>query len=183
MWVVGLVLVLSIVALVIASVALALCNSKRSKCCTSSEKCFAYYLSISDFISSFIEIPTENVSVDTGTTIASSYLVGRAPLYDAANDLKVGTCSASFLNQQTADGIFTDIGNFIQTDAGFIITWWTPTKLLNLALDELINGLVTTAIVKVTTKVGASAYFGKTYLMNVSSDGTYVHFQLKPYSG
>src|ERR1700675_947537 len=58
-------------------------------------KTLTYYLNISDFANSFIEIPTSNVSGDS-TTIASSYLAGRAPLYDKHNR-KVGICSASFL--------------------------------------------------------------------------------------
>jgi len=137
---------------------------------------FAFYLSIKEFENSFITIPTSNLST-TGTTLGSSYLAGRAKLYNESN-LHVGTCSASFLNMQVlpTGGIFTDISNYIQTVDGLIVTWFTPTSLVNLALDTLINGLVTEAIVTVTTKVGKSRYFGQTYLMDVSSDGTYVHF-------
>src|ERR1700722_20313318 len=50
-----------------------------------------YYLNISDFAQSFIEIPTSNVSGDS-STIASSYLAGRASIYNA-NNIKVGICS------------------------------------------------------------------------------------------
>jgi hypothetical protein len=135
---------------------------------------FEYYLKISDFAQSFIQIPTSNVAGDS-TTIASSYLAGRAPLYNS-NNVNVGTCSASFLNMQTADGIFTDIANYIATVDGLIVTWFTPTTLVNLELDSLINGMVTEALVTVTTKVGASAFFGKTYDMVVSSDGQNIHF-------
>ena len=71
-----------------------------------------YYLYIADFAESFIEIPTSNVYVDS-PTIASSYLAGRASIYDV-NNTKVGTCSASFLNMQFADGIFTDISNYLR---------------------------------------------------------------------
>jgi hypothetical protein len=140
----------------------------------------SYYLSISDFIQSFIQIPTTNVT-NPSSTIQSSYLAGRAPLYNSIDNLKVGTCSASFLNMKTEDGgIFTDIANYIQTDAGFIITWFTPTRLVNLELDSIINGMVTEAIVTVTTKVGASPFYGKSYNMIVSSDGQYIHFDLTP---
>src|SRR5271154_1216126 len=108
-----------------------------------------YHLSISAFALSFITIPTSNVS-GSSTTIASSYLAGRAPIYDE-NDLQVGTCSASFLNIQTPDGVFTDISNYLATDAGLIVTWFTPSTLINLALDSVINGMVTEAPVTVTT--------------------------------
>lgn len=134
-----------------------------------------YYLYIADFIQSFIEIPTSNVLVDS-TTIASSYLAGRAPLYDMYNR-KVGICSASFLNMQTADGIFTDIANYISTADGLIVTWFTPTTLINLELDSIINGMVTECIVMATTKVGIAPFFGQTFDLIVSSDGEKIHFQ------
>lgn len=155
-------------------------NSSSTSTSTSSSGKLSYYLGIADFIQSFIQIPTTNVT-DPSSTIQSSYLAGRAPLYNGANNLKVGTCSASFLNMKTEDGgIFTDISNYIQTDAGFIITWFTPTRLVNLELDSIINGMVTEAIVTVTTKVGISPFYGKSYDMIVSSDGQYIHFDLTP---
>src|ERR1700738_3198044 len=52
-----------------------------------------YYLYITDFAQSFIEIPTSNVS-NGGSTISSTYLAGRAAIYNNIN-VKVGTCSAS----------------------------------------------------------------------------------------
>src|SRR5690349_3861813 len=101
----------------------------------------SYYLNVDDFISSFIEIPTSNVLVDS-TTLSSTYLAGRAPLYNTLNQ-KVGTCSASFLCMQTEDGsIFTDISNYISVDNGLIITWFTPTTLLNLELDSIVHSMV-----------------------------------------
>lgn len=134
-----------------------------------------YYLNIADFAESFIEIPTSNVSVSS-PIIASSYLAGRAPIYDV-NDVKVGTCSASFLNMQTADGIFTDISNFISADNGLIVTWFTPTTLINLELDSIIHGMVTECTVTVTTKVGFSTVFGKTFDLIVSSDDQKIYFK------
>lgn len=134
-----------------------------------------YYLSIADFAQSFIQIPTSNVSVDS-TTIASSYLAGRAPIYDV-NNMKVGICSASFLSMQTADGIFTDISNYIATADGLIVTWFTPTTLINLELDSIIHSMVTECTVVVTTKVGFSPFFGKTFNLIVSSDGGKIYFQ------
>jgi hypothetical protein len=134
-----------------------------------------YYLKISDFADSFIQIPTSNVG-GSGTTIASSYLAGRSPLYNSLTNLPVGTCSASFLNMQTPDGVFTDISNYISTVDGLIVTWFTPTTLINLALDSLINAMVTECIVTVTTKVGASAFFRQTFQLVVSSDTQNINF-------
>jgi hypothetical protein len=122
-----------------------------------------------------ITIPTSNLFGDS-TTLASSYYAGRAPLYDE-QDIKVGTCSASFLNMETDDGVFTDISNYLVTDAGLIVTWFTPTKLINLELDSIIFGMVTECIVTVTTKVGVSAFYRKTYTLVVSSDGEKITFQ------
>jgi hypothetical protein len=137
-----------------------------------------YYLYIADFAQSFIEIPTSNVS-GSSTTIASSYLAGRAPIYDT-NNRKFGTCSASFLSMQTADGIFTDISNYLAADNGLIVTWFTPTKLINLELDSIIHGMVTECIVSVTTKIGFSPFYGQTYNLIVSSDGGKIYFKFTP---
>jgi len=134
-----------------------------------------YYLYISDFAESFIEIPTSNVSVES-PIIASSYLAGRASIYDATN-MKVGICSASFLSMQTADGIFTDISNYLAADNGLIVTWFTPTTLINLELDSIVNSMVTECTVVVTTKVGVSLFFGQTFDLIVSSDNGKIYFQ------
>jgi hypothetical protein len=134
-----------------------------------------YYLYIADFTDSFIQIPTSNVS-GGGSTIASSYLAGRAPIYDV-NNVKVGTCSASFLSMQTDDGIFTDISNYLSADNGLIVTWFTPTTLINLELDSIINSMVTECMVVVTTKVGFAPLFGQTFNLIVSSDSEKIYFQ------
>lgn len=134
-----------------------------------------YYLYISDFAESFIEIPTSNVSSGS-PTISSKYLAGRAPLYNQANQ-KVGTCSASFLCMQNADGIFTDISNYISVDNGLIVTWFTPTTLINLELDSIIHSMVTECIVLASTKVGFNPFYGQTFNLVVSSDDQRIYFQ------
>jgi len=134
-----------------------------------------YYLYISDFAQSFIQIPTSNVSGDS-TTIASSYLAGRAPIYNV-NNIKAGTCSASFLSMQNADGIFTDISNYLAADNGLIVTWFTPTKLINLELDSIIHSMVTECTVVATTKVGLSLFYGQTFDLIVSSDDQKIYFK------
>ena len=138
-------------------------------------KTITYYLYIADFADSFIQIPTSNVSVGS-PTIASSYLAGRAPIYNADN-IQVGTCSASFLSMETEDGIFTDISNYLSADNGLIVTWFTPTTLINLELDSIINSMVTECTVVVTTKVGFAPLFGQTFDLIVSSDGQKIYFQ------
>ena len=138
-------------------------------------KTITYYLYIADFAESFIEIPTSNVSEDS-PTIASSYLAGEAPIYDVDN-IKVGTCSASFLSMKNADGIFTDISNYLSAANGIIVSWFTPTKLINLELDSIINSMVTECTVVVTTKVGVSPFFGQTFNLIVSSDNEKIYFQ------
>lgn len=136
----------------------------------------SYYLFVEDFINSFIEIPTSNVSVDS-STIASSYLAGRAALYNNYDE-KVGTCSASFLNMQNGDGIFTDISNYLSVDNGLIISWFTPTTLINLELDSIIHSMVTECIVVASTKIGFNPFYGKTFNMIVSSDDEKIYFKL-----
>lgn len=136
---------------------------------------FTYYLVINDFAASMIAIPTSNVSVSS-PTLSSSYLAGRASVYDS-NDLPVGTCSASFLCMETAQNIYSDISNYLSTDDGLIVSWFSPTTLLNLDLDSIINGMVTECIVTVTTKVGLAPLFGQTFDLVVSSQAGKIYFQ------
>jgi hypothetical protein len=135
---------------------------------------FTYHLSIAAFAQSFIEIPTSNL-FDPSSTLASTYLAGRAPLYDESNR-KVGTCSASFLCMQTADGIYTDISNFLSVDSGLIVSWFTPTTLLNLELDSIIHSMVTECLVTASTKVGVNPFYGQTFNLVVSSDSQNIYF-------
>lgn len=140
-----------------------------------SKQTVTYFLYIADFAQSFIEIPTSNVSGDS-STISSTYLAGRAPIYNKDNK-KVGTCSASFLCMQTEDGIFTDISNYISVDNGLIVTWFTPTTLINLELDSIIHSMVTECMVVASTKVGFNPFYGQTFNLIVSSDDEKIYFQ------
>jgi len=136
----------------------------------------SYYLFVEDFINSFIEIPTSNVSVDS-STLSSKYLAGRASIYNA-DDEKVGTCSASFLCMQNEDGIFTDISNYLSVDNGLVISWFTPTTLINLELDSIVHSMVTECIVLANTKIGFNPFYGKKFNMIVSSDSSKIYFKL-----
>lgn len=141
----------------------------------SSHETLTYFLNITDFASSFIEIPTSNVVVPS-PTISSKYLAGRAPLYDM-NNQKVGTCSASFLCMQNADGIYTDISNYISVDSGLVVTWFTPTTLINLELDTIVNSMVTECMVVATTKIGVSPFYGQSFNLIVSSNEGRIYFE------
>lgn len=134
-----------------------------------------YSLYISDFAQSFIEIPTYNVSGDS-STISSKYLAGRASIYDPYNR-KSGTCSASFLCMQNADGIFTDISNYFSADSGLIVSWFTPTTLINLELDSIIRSMVTKCIVLASTKIGFNPFYGQEFDLVVSSDEEKIYFK------
>ena len=139
------------------------------------QQSLTYYLYISDFAQSFIEIPTSNVSADS-STISSKYLAGRAAIYNECNQ-KVGTCSASFLCMQNADGIYTDISNFLSVDNGLIVSWFTPTTLINLELDSIINSMVTECMVVASTKIGVNPFYGQTFNLIVSSDDEKIYFE------
>ena len=152
------------------------CNPTRAKICKKNKK-LSYYLYTQDFINSFIEIPTSNISADS-STISSKYLAGRAPIYNN-QDKKVGTCSASFLCMQNTDGIYTDISNYLSVDNGLVISWLTPTTLINLELDSIIHSMVTECIVKASTKIGFNPFYGKTFNMIVSSDDEKIYFKLR----
>jgi hypothetical protein len=138
-------------------------------------KTLIYYLNIADFAQSFIEIPTSNVSGDS-STISSTYLAGRAAIYNKDNE-KVGTCSASFLCMQNEDGIYTDISNFLSVDSGLIVSWFTPTTLINLELDSIIHSMVTECMVTASTKIGFNPFYGQTFNLIVSSDDEKIYFE------
>lgn len=138
----------------------------------------SYYLFVTDFIDSMIEIPTSNVS-GSSTTISSTYLAGLAPLYNLHNDEKVGLCSASFLCMQNPDAIYSDISNYLSVENGLIVSWFTPSTLINLELDSIVHGMVTECIVKASTKVGVNPFYGKTFNMVVSADDEKIYFILK----
>lgn len=148
----------------------------RSVKCKKRHKKLVYFLYTADFIKSFIEIPTSNVLIDS-STISSKYLAGRAPIYNLKNE-KVGACSASFLCMQNQDSIFTDISNYLSVDNGLIISWFTPTTLVNLELDTIVHSMVTECIVTASTKIGFNPFYGKKFNMIVSSDGEKVYFKL-----
>lgn len=138
-------------------------------------KKLSYYLYIADFANSFIEIPTSNVSMDS-STISSRYLAGRAAIYNWQNE-KVGTCSASFLCMQNNSGIFTDISNYLSVDNGLIVSWFTPTRLINLELDSIIHSMVTECIVVASTKIGFNPFYGKKFNLIVSTDDEKIYFK------
>lgn len=147
-------------------------SQSMKKCSTHS---LMYYLYVSDFIQSFINIPTSNVLSDS-STISSTYLAGRAPVYDRFNQ-KVGNCTASFLCMQNADGIYTDISNFFSVDNGLVVTWFTPTTLINLELDSIVHSMVTECIVTASTKIGFNPFYGKKFNLIVSSDSEKIYFE------
>jgi hypothetical protein len=136
----------------------------------------SYYLNISDFIKNLVKVNTSPFS----PTVTSTILYGKTKLYNSNNNKAVGTCFANFQCIGTGGkDIFTNIDNAISTDSGLILTWVTPTSLANLALDTIINGMVTECIVKCTTKIGASAFYGKTFNMVVSSKSGKIFFDLQ----
>lgn len=139
-----------------------------------------YYLYIQDFLNSMIAIPTSNVT-DPSSTIDSRYLAGRAPIYKNGDE-KFGICSASFLCMQNQSNIFSNISNFLVADNGLIVSWLTPSTLLNLELDSIIHGMVTECIVTASTKVGFNPFYGKQFNMVVSSDDQKIYFKLTPIS-
>ena len=140
-----------------------------------------YFLKVSDFIESLIEIPATPIkfkppqfkpphSINNSTT-DSKYLAGIANIYIPGDDQNsVGRCSASFLCFKNDQRFYTDISNFISVNNGLIVSWFTPTTLINLELDRIINGMITECIVLAATKIGANPFFGETFNLKVSSE-------------
>ncbi len=152
-------------------------NSKKHKKNCKKQK---YYILVSEFLSSLIQIPTSNVSTES-TTTDSLYIAGKSNAYDVDGKL-CGNCSATFICINNGL-IYTDISNFLTIDNGLIISWLTPTVVANLAYDSIVNGMVTECIVSANTKINKNPFYGKTYNMIVSTEktdiGDKVWFKLK----
>jgi len=139
---------------------------------TDTEEPMTYFLKVTDFINSLIEIPARPIRNPHihNTTTDSKYLAGIANIYIPGDDQNsVGRCSASFLCFKNDQRFYTDISNFISVDNGLIVSWFTPTTLINLALDSIIHSMVTECIVVASTKIGVNPFFGETFDLVVSS--------------
>ena len=131
-----------------------------------------YFLKVTDFINSLIEIPAKPIRGHGihNTTTDSKYLAGIANIYIPGDDQNsVGRCSASFLCYKNDQRFYTDISNYISVDNGLIVSWFTPTTLIDLVLDDIINSMVTEAIVVAATKIGPNPFYGETFNLVVSS--------------
>ena len=136
-----------------------------------------YFLKVSEFLQSIVQIPATPVKFQNpaivNTTTASKYFAGIADIYvPSAPHKSVGRCSASFMCFKNDGRYYTDIANYISVNNGLIVSWFTPTTLLNLALDSAIHSMVTECIVLASTKVGFNPYYGKQFNLKVSSGKT-----------
>jgi len=143
---------------------------------TPNEEPMTYFLKVTDFIHSLIEIPATPIKFKpppphiVNSTTDSKYFAGIANIYIPGDDQNsVGRCSASFLCFKNDQRFYTDISNFISVDNGLIVSWFTPTTLINLALDSIIHSMVTECIVVASTKIGVNPFFGETFDLVVSS--------------
>ena len=153
------------------------------------EQPMKYFLKVNEFIASLVKIPSMPIAFPTptptphfpdvhNTTSASKYLAGIANIYLPGDDQhSVGRCSASFLCFKNDQRFYTDISNYISVDNGLIVSWFTPTTLINLELDSIINSMVTECIVVAATKIGPNPFYGETFNLVVSSDGQQIQFE------
>ena len=145
---------------------------------TTNGESMTYFLKVKEFIESLIEIPATPIPPPPphfpnfhNSTTDSKYLAGIANIYiPGDNQNSVGRCSASFLCFKNNHRFYTDISNFISVNNGLIVSWLTPTTLINLELDSIINGMVTECIVVASTKIGRNPFFGETFNLVVSSE-------------
>jgi hypothetical protein len=140
-----------------------------------------YYLLTEDFIKNIIKV--ESAPLNPNNEITDSlYIYGNTKLYNE-DDISVGICSASFMCSKNAKFSYTDITNYISLDNGLIVSWLTPSFVVNLEVDNIINGLVTECIVKCTTKIGDSSFFyGKTANLKVSTSRGKIVFTFTSYN-
>src|SRR5437899_775271 len=139
---------------------------------TDTDEPMTYFLKVTDFINSLIEIPARPIRGHGihNTTTDSKYLAGIANIYIPGDDQhSVGRCSASFLCFKNDQRFYTDISNYISVDNGLIVSWFTLTTLIDLELDSIINSMVTECIVVAATKIGVNPFYGETFNLVVSS--------------
>jgi len=141
-----------------------------------------YFLKVTEFIEGLIEIPATPIpphfsNPPRNRTTDAKYLAGIANIYVPGDDQhSVGRCSAAFLCFKNEQRFYTDISNYISVDNGLIVSWLTPTTLINLELDNIINGMVTECIVVAATKIGPNPFYGETFNLCVSSDSQQIQF-------
>jgi hypothetical protein len=141
-----------------------------------------YFLKVRDFIESLIEIPATPIpphfpNPPHNRTTDSKYFAGIANIYMPGDRRSFGRCSASFLCFKNDQRFYTDISNYISVNNGLIVSWFTPTTLINLELDSIINSMVTECIVVAATKIGPNPFYGETFNLVVSSDGQQIQFE------
>jgi len=140
-----------------------------------------YFLKVREFIESLVEIPATPIPPLPGPnfhrTTDSKYLAGIANIYMSGQRSSVGRCSASFLCFANNHRFYTDISNYLSVNNGLIVSWLTPTTLINLEHDSTVNGMVTECIVVAATKIGPNPFYGETFNLVVSSDGQQIQFQ------
>ena len=154
---------------------------------TTNGESMTYFLKVKEFIESLIEIPATPIPPPPphfpnfhNSTTDSKYLAGIANIYiPGDNQNSVGRCSASFLCFKNNHRFYTDISNFISVNNGLIVSWLTPTTLINLELDSIINSMVTECIVVASTKIGPNPFFGETFNLVVSSERSGGEEQIK----
>src|SRR5437667_10398572 len=134
-----------------------------------------YFLKIREVIQGLIEIPATPIpphfpNPPHNRTTDSKYLAGIANIYMPGDRRSVGRCSASFLCYKNNHRFYTDISNYISVDNGLIVSWFTPTTLINLEVDSIINSMVTECIVVAATKIGVNPFYGETFNLVVSSE-------------
>jgi hypothetical protein len=141
-----------------------------------------YYLNISEFIQSLVEVSTSLLPTTTTTTDAL-YIYGRAPIYTNDSSDSIGICSASFMCSKKSDtDIYTDITNYISVGNGLVVSWLTPARPANLELDSIVNSMVTECIVSANTKIGQNPFYGETFNLVVTSSNGKIGFLFTPYN-
>jgi Coenzyme PQQ synthesis protein D (PqqD) len=140
-----------------------------------------YFLKVREFIEGLIEIPATPIpphfsNPPRNRTTDAKYLAGIANIYVPGVRAPFGRCSASFLCYKNNHRFYTDISNYLSVDNGLIVSWFTPTTLISLELDNIINGMVTECIVVAATKIGPNPFYGETFNLCVSSDSQQIQF-------
>ena len=166
---------------VVPMVALVTTQARAGSSCNPNGVPMTYFLKAREFIEGLIEIPATPIpphfpNPPHNRTTDAKYLAGIANIYVPGVRGPFGRCSASFLCYKNNHRFYTDISNYISVDNGLIVSWFTPTTLINLEVDNIINGMVTECIVVAATKIGPNPFYGETFNLCVSSDSQQIQF-------
>ena len=138
-----------------------------------------YFLKVREFIAGLIEIPAMPITTHLLLLLVFLIFILVRLLQNIWQESQIFIWQAIiaalvvvrhlFLCYKNNHRFYTDISNYLSVDNGLIVSWFTPTTLVNLEVDSIINGMVTQCIVVAATMIGPNPFYRETFNLCVSS--------------